>query len=100
MVELKSKTQNDWTSKSGLDFKWVTRCKLGRVIETKLTDPKIGDTLILDPYTDPKPLQTEPITEILESSDTKVIFNTQNMEYKFFTHLYFQDLYEELNSLL
>lgn len=97
MVNLYYTSEGRKILKDALDFKWVTRCELGRVTETKLSNPKIGDTLILDPYTSPQPFQTKPIISISKNSDTKVIFKTEEKEYEFFTHLYFQSLYEKLD---
>ena len=97
MVELYYESDRGRIGKTALDFKWVTRCEKGMVVETKLSDPKIGDTIILNPYTDPQPYQTKPIISISKNSDTKIIFKTEEKEYEFFTHLYFQNLWDELN---
>ena len=98
MVNLFYISEGREKNEEAMDFKWVTRDKLGKVIGTKLSNPKIGDTLILDPYTHPQPYQTSPIISISKNSDTKVIFKTKEYEYTFYTHLHFQDLLNKLKS--
>ena len=64
------------------NIRWVERKDDGSIKKIHPNSPKVGFTLIIDPYLPEKTFQTEPITFIIESTDKLVHFRTIKNEYK------------------
>ena len=58
--------------------------KLQNIEEDKYTEPAIGRSLILSPFSAEFTWQTTSITEIIEHTDKYTHFKTQNSEYELF----------------
>ena len=94
MVRLTNPNKPDFNIQAK-ELRWIERNVQGGIIGVHRDNPKLGYTLALDPYE--TQFQTEPITEILESTESIVHFKIQDIEYKLHLAKHFQDLYEKLN---
>jgi hypothetical protein len=95
MVELTKVNNENW-SKQSTEIRWVERDIDGMVIEIYKENPKIGYTLVLNPYDNQ--YQTKPITEIIASTDKIIHFKTEDEEYKLYLTKYFKEIYEKLKD--
>ncbi len=89
MVDLKNLKVNILTNVNNPKFKamayglkWIERNKDGKIISKHDSNPKIGFTLVMAPFTPSSTYITKPITEIIEKTDEFIHFKTEDNEYK------------------
>jgi hypothetical protein len=95
MIELTKVNKENWSEQSP-EIRWVERDDNGVVIDSNKKEPKIGYTLVLNPYDNQ--YQTKPITEIITSTDKIIHFKTEDEEYKLYLAKHFKDIYEKLKD--
>lgn len=79
---LLTKPDSDFT-KGSSDIKWIIFDEIGRYKET-VDDIEVGSSLLMSPFNMGYTWLTTIVTEIIENTESFVVFKTQNSVYKLY----------------